>query len=120
MLVVKHLKNLKGFFDKNNKPDKMTKHEFKLLMNQMIQDQEVKQYVIKRAFIKSNLDKNFAIIWGQCPSGVQAALKGDALFEVKEEEHNCIWLLNAVKNITAGIDNKDNKQYVLHEALLSL
>ena len=31
--IVKHLKDLKGGFDKNNKPDKMTKDKLKLSMN---------------------------------------------------------------------------------------
>ena len=29
-----------------------------------------------------------------------------------------LWLLNTVKKITSGIDNKDNKQFMLHKALM--
>ena len=32
---------------------------------------------------------------------------------------NCLCLLKNVKKITAGIDNKDNKKSMLHEALIS-
>ena len=31
---------------------------------------------------------------------------------------NCLWLLKTVKEITARVDNKKNKQFMLHESLM--
>ena len=69
--------------------------------------------------MKNNLNKIFAIIWGQCISGVQSVSKEEANFEQEEGDVNCLCLLKNVKKITAGIDNKDNKKSMLHEALIS-
>ena len=84
----------------------------------MIQDQELNKYVYKKQALKNNLNKCFAIIWGQCTSGVQSILKGEANFKQEEEDVNCLWLLKTVNKITAGIKNKDNKQFMLYEELM--
>ena len=62
--------------------------------------------------MKNNLNKIFAIIWGQYTSGAQSVLKGEANFEREEEVVHCPWLLKAVKKTTAGINNKENKQFM--------
>ena len=80
----------------------------------MIQDQEIKQFVCKKQTLKNNINKIYAIVWGQCISGVQSVLKGEEDFEKRKEDVDCLWLLKSIKKITAGIDNKDNKQYILH------
>ena len=49
----------------------------------MIQYQKLKQHVYKKQAFKKNLNKLFAIIWGQCTSGVQSVLKEEANFEQK-------------------------------------
>ena len=50
---------------------------------------------------------------------MKSILKGESNSEQKEEDVNCLWLLKTVKKITAGIYNKDNKKFMLHEALRS-
>ena len=81
----------------------------------MIQDQELNQYVYKKQALKNNLNKSFSIIWGQCTSSVQSVLKGEANFEQEEEDVKFLCILKTLKKITAGIDNKDNKKFMIHE-----
>ena len=76
----------------------------------MIQGQETKKIVYKKQALKNNINKIYAIVWGQCTSGVKSVLKGEEDFEKREEEVDCLWLLKSIKKITVGIDNKDNKQ----------
>ena len=60
--VVKHMKDPKINLDNKNKPKYLTEEESKSSMNNMIQDQEVNQYVYKKEDLKNNLKKKFAII----------------------------------------------------------
>ena len=50
---------------------------------------------------------------------MQSVFKGEAIFEQEEEDVNCLWLLEIVKKITTEIDNKCNKQFMLHKSLMS-
>ena len=63
----------------------------------MIQDQEVNKYVYRKQALMNNLNKIFAIIWGQCISGVQSVSKEEANFEQEEGDVNCLCLLKTVK-----------------------
>ena len=54
--VAKHIKDPKISLDTKNKPTEISDDKLKSSMNYMILDQEVKQYVIKKAFIKRNLN----------------------------------------------------------------
>ena len=116
--IVKHLKDPNGTFDDKNKPTKLSDENQKSPIERMIQDQEIKQFVYKKQTLKNNINKIYAIVWGQCTSGVQSVLKGEEDFEEREEDVDCLWLLKSIKKITAGIDNKDNKQYTLHESIM--
>ena len=78
--VVKHMKDPKINSNSKNKPKYLTEEEARSSMNKMIQDKEVKKYVNNRQAWKSNLNKYFDIIWGQCTSGVQSILKGESNF----------------------------------------
>ena len=70
--VVKHMKYPKINFDIKNKPKELAEEEAKSSVNKMIQYQEVNQYVYKKQALNKNLNKIFAIIWGQYTSGVQS------------------------------------------------
>ena len=59
-------------FDIKNKPKELAEEEAKSSVNKMIQYQEVNQYVYKKQALNKNLNKIFAVIWGQYTSGVQS------------------------------------------------
>ena len=80
------MKDPKINFDNKNKPEELTEEEVKSFMNKIIQYREVKQYFYKKQALKNNLSKIFAIVWGQCMSGVQSVLKGEANFEQEEKD----------------------------------
>ena len=77
-------------FDSKNKSKELTEEEAKSSTNKIIQDQEVNQYFNKKQASKKNLNKNFAIILGQCTSGVKSVLKVEANFEQEGEDVNCL------------------------------
>ena len=52
------MKDPKINLDNKNKPKYLTEEESKSSMNNMIQDQEVNQYVYKKEDLKNNLKKN--------------------------------------------------------------
>ena len=80
------MKDPKINFDNKNKPEELTEEEVKSFMKKIIQYREVKQYVYKKQALKNNLSKIFAIVWGQCTSGVQSVLKGEENSEQEEKD----------------------------------
>ena len=79
--------------------------------------EEVKLHVKRVAVLETNRETLYALIWGQLSSGLQAVLKGEDGFEIKDASFDCIWLLSKVKLISAGVDSKGNKHCNLIQAL---
>ena len=70
------------------------------------------QYVYKKQALKNNLNKKKCYHLGSMHNSV---LKGEANFEQEEEDVKFLCILKTLKKITAGIDNKDNKKFMIHE-----
>jgi hypothetical protein len=70
--------------------------------------------------MKNNMDKVYGIVKGQCSMSLQTVIKQDPDFDEKNDEHDVLWLLSKLKEVTSGLDTKSNKRSNLHEAILVL
>ena len=85
-----------------------------------MQTLRIKRYMAREDDVRSNMDKLYGIIVGQCSEAVLSVLENDSDYIAKDEDCDVIWLLTKVKVITSGLDSKSNKRSNLHEALLLL
>jgi hypothetical protein len=74
----------------------------------MINSEEVKEYVKRVRTFKSNLAALHVVIWGQCSEAMQARVKSLAHYKTKTTENNCYWLLKQIKAVTLQSDEKRN------------
>ena len=100
-------------------PIDLTTEEMKSAVKQWLKQEEVKQHSKRLKFLKHNKEKLYALIWGQLTHGLQEELKGNNSFVTSDTSFDCIWLLQNIKLITAGVDAKANKHYTFIEALTS-
>ena len=78
-------------------------------VEKMLLETKIKAYVAQEEHLKNNINKIYAIVWGQCSSSLQAVIKGHDDFEMRHKRRDVVWLFEQVKVVTAGIDNKSNK-----------
>ena len=90
------------------------------IVERMLLETKVKTFVAQEENLKNNMNKIYAIVWGQCSSSLQAVLKGDDDFERKHKKRDAVWLLEQIKVVTSGIDNKSNKYKNLLATLTQL
>mmetsp|Transcript_18801 Transcript_18801/g.21383 ORF Transcript_18801/g.21383 Transcript_18801/m.21383 type:complete len:567 (+) Transcript_18801:256-1956(+) len=72
---------------------------------------ERKGFVTRKATLQSNLPKLYGLIWGQCTPGVQQDIRNLPDYSDKSDKHDCLWLLNHLKQAAAGTD--DTQQPIL-------
>ena len=89
-------------------------------VEKMMLETKIKAYVAQEEQLRNNINKLYAVVWGQCTSSLQAVLKGNDEYEVKHKKRDVLWLFGQIKIVTAGIDNKSNKYMNLQTALLQL
>ena len=89
-------------------------------VEKMLLETKIKSYVAQEEQLKNNINKVYAIIWGQCSSSLQAVIKGDDNFDIRHRRRDVVWLLTQIKTVSAGIDNKSNRYKNLYGALLQL
>ena len=70
--------------------------------------------------LRSNIEKLYGLLWGQCSSALQATIKGTSEYEDKSDDFDTIWLLTETKIAISGIDLKANSRLTLHEAVSTL
>ena len=70
--------------------------------------------------MRSNIEKLYGLLWGQCSSALQATIKGTSEYEDKSDDFDTIWLLTETKIAISGIDLKANSRLTLHEAVSTL
>ena len=99
-------------------PIDLTDEEAKSAVRTLLKTEEVKKFGTRRQQAIDNLVKVFGLIWGQCSSGLQTAIKGESGFDDAFKAHEVVWLLEAVQKIVSGVDTKANKLYIEQEALV--
>ena len=70
--------------------------------------------------LRSNMEKLYGLLWGQCSSALQATIKGISEYEDKSDDFNVIQLLTEIKKAISGIDLKVNPRLTLHETVSTL
>ena len=85
-----------------------------------IQRKQIKQFVSRKYVLRSNMEKLYGLLWGQCSSALQAAIKGINKYEGNFDDFYPIWLLIEIKQAIFGIDLKASLKFTLHEAASTL
>ena len=67
---------------------------------QAIWDQELREFVKRKATFKGNLKTIKAIILGQCSESMKDKLKALSEFTAETKANNCHWLLNQICAVT--------------------
>ena len=129
--VISNYKNrgdMKPIFKKLEDPIKAmeSKHNPKSLENAAdqiekdIQRERIKQFVSSEYVLRSNMEKLYDLLRGQCSSALQVTIKGISEYEDKSNDVAPIWLLIEIKKAISGIDLKANPRLTLHEAVSTL
>ena len=117
--VVQDMKDPMIDFKANKKPAELSDEDKKKDVEVAIQTQKIKNYVAREETLSSNIEKIYAITWGQCTESLKGIVRNIEDYAVKSKDFDVIWLLEQLKKITSGIDVKLNKRAVLHEQLLT-
>lgn len=112
--IVRDMKDPKENFKTKNLPKNLTATEKKSDVEVAIQEQRIKIYATREAELKSNVDKIYGLVKGQCSSSLKTVIKQDAEYEEENGEQNVLWLLEKLKEVTSGLDTKSNKRSNLH------
>ena len=117
--IVKHMEYLMTDFDTNNRPvDQDAKTLADDPIAKAIQDEEVKFYLERKNILRTNINKVWGLVIGQCTNTVRTMLENHTDFRAKDKANYVLWLLKAIKTITSGLYMKCNKRSVYHDALL--
>ena len=76
-------------------------------MQKLMLQARVKEFMIRKNKYQHNMNKAYALILGQCTQGLKNKLETSQKWEAIKKEHNPIWLLKAIKEITQ--DYQDSK-----------
>ena len=61
----------------------------------------------------------YGIVFGQCIPSLQSVMKVVPDHEKKSKDCDCLWLMEELKKITAGVDINENPRLSLIEQLIS-
>ena len=101
--------NLQSTKVKTEDGDEEEQDQYSKEMENMILKELVKNHIHRVTKLDSNKMKLYGLIWGQLTTGLQEVVKGDDDFSSKDLQFDCIWLLQKLKLITAGLDERSNK-----------
>jgi hypothetical protein len=117
---IRDLKDPAVNFKKQNLPKNLTTKQKESDIEVAIQAQRIKLYAIREADMKNNMDKVYGLVKGQCTMSLCTVVKQDPEYDKKNDEHDVLWLLTKLKEVTCGLDTKSNKRSNLHKAILVL
>ena len=98
---------------------KLNAEENKSSIETEIEKKENKEYVKELKLIKSNLEKIYTLVIGNCTDGVETMLKADKEYLAKSKVFDQGWILNKVKVIVLGLETKVNKRVTMHKSIMS-
>ena len=67
--------------------------------------EEIKEYTKQRRELKNNSGVIFAVAWGQCSEAMKAKLRTDPDYVTKHQDHDCAWLVSAIRAVTLQFDS---------------
>ena len=88
-------------------------------VNKRIKQEDVKKHIKRLTTLDNNKETLYGLIWGQCSHGMHEVIQADDDYILRDALFDCIWLLEKVKLISAGVDAKANKHCTLIQALTS-
>ena len=118
--AVRDLKDPSTNFRKHNLPKNLSNKQKESDVEVAIQAQRIKLYAVREADMKNNMDKVYGIVKGQCSMSLRTVIKQEPDYDEKNDQHDVLWLLSKLKEVTSGLDTKSNKRSNLHEAILVL
>ena len=75
------------------------------------------EYWKREKSYKKNKRKLFGLIYGQCTPTLLASIKSQQKFSDRYKEKDIAWLLEVIKQLSAGIDDNANDLLTAHDAL---
>ena len=90
------------------------------VIDQMILKEEVKGFSNSLMIIRTNIQRVYGLIWGQCTSGLQGAIRSNKEFVKKREKFDTNWLLKKIKERLSGIYKNQNQQMAIRDNLMVL
>ena len=90
------------------------------LVQQWIKQEQVKRYFRRIENLRNNKETLYGLVWGQCSSGLQEAIKSELEYDTQSKLFNTTWLLEKAKLISSGVDERANKYLTLLRALTSM
>jgi hypothetical protein len=87
-------------------PDPIKKGTTRSELQDLIFKEEVKQYVLRRGVLRSNLVAIWNLIIGQCTDLMKSKLESYSVFRTKETARDCTWLLTTILAVTLQFDNR--------------
>ena len=82
--------------------------------------ENTKLFLRKEQSLADNMKIVHAVIWGQCSLSLQAKIKQEKDYIVKDKTNDCAWLLKQIKNAIYKFDAKRDIFYSIVEARATL
>ena len=76
-----------------------------------------KRHMRRLETLENNKQTLYGLMWGQCSSGLQEVIKADDDYKKKAKDFDCVWLLEKLNLVSAGVDEKANKYSTLVRAI---
>ena len=92
-------------------PDDLDDKDVKDPRKLLIWSEETKEYRKRLTELENNLRNIYSVIWGQCSLSLQSKIKEHEKFEEKDDNNDCAWLLNQIKNVLFKFDSKQDIFY---------
>eukprot|EP00594_Rhizosolenia_setigera_P017900 CAMPEP_0178960488 /NCGR_PEP_ID=MMETSP0789-20121207/12994_1 /TAXON_ID=3005 /ORGANISM="Rhizosolenia setigera, Strain CCMP 1694" /LENGTH=536 /DNA_ID=CAMNT_0020643847 /DNA_START=148 /DNA_END=1759 /DNA_ORIENTATION=- len=78
-----------------------------------------KQHHVREQALESNMGKVYELMLGQCTPLVRQELKGREDYDVKHAATDVLWLIQELRKIYIGIDEKSNPMLTYSETILN-
>ena len=101
----------------NEQPVDLSGEDKKNDVLQWLNREKVRQYYRRITILENNKETLYGLVWGQCSTGLQEVIKADEKYDAKAEKYDVIWILEKVKLVSAGVDEKQNKYCTLVRAI---
>ena len=73
-----------------------------------LHSEEMKVFAAHRAVLRQNKTKAYGVIWGQCSPALQSELMGETDYPSMSASFDCVWLLETLNLLSAGVDKNSN------------
>ena len=86
--LFRKMENSEEVFKNKKRPEDLTNSDD--IVEKNIYQEQIKMYVGKNANLRSNMEKSFGVIWGQCSSGLQTKTKRNSEYDDKYDDLNVL------------------------------